>query len=161
MSDFEYEILNYWNDNNDLYVDYLVTNKKTDENAHACTLLKVSDIKDYSRSLDITDELVDIISKNNGKEFKLPKTSELHNITYHIFKELCDSDNNMVYITNKDDMDLFNITIENYEKLCEDIEKFNLQDYFDNYPKNITVYGGLQCCFNDDRIVERNIEYER
>ena len=144
MSDFEYEILNYWNDNNDLYVDYLVTNKKTDENAHACTLLKVSDIKDYSRSLDITDELVDIISKNNGKEFKLPKTSELHNITYHIFKELCDSDNNMVYITNKDDMDLF-----------------NLQDYFDNYPKNITVYGGLQCCFNDDRIVERNIEYER
>ena len=28
---YEYEILNYWNDSDDLYVNYIVSNKETNE----------------------------------------------------------------------------------------------------------------------------------
>ncbi|MBR1376676.1 MAG: hypothetical protein IJ565_02565 [Bacilli bacterium] len=159
MQKYDYEILNYWNDNDDLYVDYVVTNKETDEQAHACTLLNTDMIEDYISKSNIDDELISIISKSDGNEFNLPKTSELHKITYDIFKELCDSDNNMLWVEEYDDFERLNLNDNTYKLLYEDINKYHLNDYFEQTGKTLTVYGGLQCCFNDD--LARGDNYER
>lgn len=157
---YNYELLNYWNDHDDLYVDYIVTNEDTDEKAHACTLLNTDMIENYISRTDIDDELISIISKYNGKEFNLPKTSQLNEVTYNIFKDICQSDNNMLWIEYSDEFEYYGITNETYELLKQDIEKYSLQDYFELSRNNITVYGGLQCCFNDDR-GDRSDELER
>lgn len=99
MTDYRYELLNYWNDNNDLYVDYIITNNKTLEEAHACILLNANDIDEYEARTNIDDDLIKMISKRNGLEFTLHKTSELNKVTYDIFKDLCNSENNMIYIS--------------------------------------------------------------
>ena len=162
MDEYSYKILNYWNDNGDVYVDYLVKNTKTNDKAHACALFNINDI-DTSIETDKAEEyLINTIIKNKekGYEFKLPKTSQINKITYDIFRELCNSENNMLYIENNDDFEQFNLNYETYKLLCNDIEKYNLQDYFMQTGEMLIVYGGLQCCFNDDRD-ERSGELER
>lgn len=160
MEEYKYSIINYWQDNNDLYVDYTVINDK--EQAHVCSLFDINDLNTYKSGSqeEITNELIGLLSKNNGKEFTLPKTSELNRITYDIYKELCQSDNNMLYIDDEDDLEQFNLNTKTYLYLCDDIEKFNLRDYFSIEDNMLIVYGGLQCCFNDDR-EERGVSFER
>ena len=160
MEEYKYSIINYWQDNNDLYVDYTVIyNDK--EQAHACSLFDINDLNAYKNGSqeELLNELTELLNKNNGNEFNLPKTSELNQITYDIYKELCQSDNNMLYIDDDDDLEQFNLNTNTYLYLCDDIEKFNLRDYFSIEDNMLIVYGGLQCCFNDDR--ERGVAIER
>ncbi len=162
MEDYKYEILNYWNDNNDVYVDYVITNNNTKEKAHACTIFDFNDIDMNIETDKAEDYLINNIKKQNkiGYEFDLPKTSQLHKITYDIYKELCNSENDMLYIEDNDDFELYNLNRETYKLLCEDIKKYNLDDYFMQTGETLVVYGGLQCCFNDD-MSERSDELER
>lgn len=160
MEEYKYSIINYWQDNNDLYVDYTVIyNDK--EQAHACSLFDINDLNTYKNGSqeEVLNELTELLNKNNGKEFNLPRTSELNQITYDIYKELCQSDNNMLYIDDDDDLEQFNLNTNTYLYLCDDIEKFNLRDYFSIEDNMLIVYGGLQCCFNDDR--KRGVTIER
>ena len=162
MDKYTYRILNYWNDQDDLYVDYIVKNTEAFETAHACALYNTDDIDDYMGRSNINEDLIKLIKESNRNEFDLPKTSELSDITYDIYKELCDTDNNMIWIDDLDSFMAYNITTENFELLKNDIEKYNLNDYFEITDKSITVYGGLQCCFNDDVIEKkRSDELER
>ena len=46
---YEYKILNYWNDQDDLYVNYVVENLKTNEIANVIDYYNISDIDcDYN-----------------------------------------------------------------------------------------------------------------
>lgn len=160
MSKYKYQVLNSWNDADDLYVDYIVTNKRTKKEAHACILLKTDDIDDYISNEDIGYDLEKRLKKEKGNAFKLPKTSEISEVLYNIFKEICQSENNMLYIKDDSDLENLGINLETCEILCDDINKYKLNDYFEMQDETLVVYGGLQCCFNDDREVKES-ELER
>lgn len=153
---YEYQIVNSWEDNDDFYIDYIVRNLNTNKTAYACCLLDVNEIDNYNNQ-----QLISLLEKNNGSEFDLPKTSELSKITYDIYKELCASENNMLYIEDEDDIERFNINPQTYKLLLDDINKYNLKDYFERRNEELIVYGGLQCCFNDDVIERTDAENER
>ena len=144
-----YDILNYWFDDGQIYVDYLVCNDYTNEIAHSCVYLNKNEI-DSTEKNNIEMQLENYLKKLKVDEFNLPKTSELNDVTYNIYKDLCDSDNNMIYIVGKEDFDFYNIDDDNYKLLLNDINKYNLTNYFDISKDEIVVYGGLMCCFNDD-----------
>lgn len=160
MDRYEYKILNCWSDNDDLYVDYIVRDNSRHIQVHTCTLFDNNDFKSDTTKDDLEQKLINVLKENYGAEYTLPKTSELNDITYKIFKELCQSDNNMLWIEDQDDYEYYKLNEINYQLLKQDIDKYNLEDYFDISRDNITVYGGLQCCFNDDR-EERSEEHER
>ena len=51
MEEYKYSIINYWQDNNDLYVDYTVIyNDK--EQAHACSLFDINDLNAYKNGIE-------------------------------------------------------------------------------------------------------------
>ena len=69
MNNYTYEILNYWNDQDDLYIDYIVTNNKDNSQVHTVEYSNTSDIGcDYNNaSLDeIKECLLLLIKQNNG-----------------------------------------------------------------------------------------------
>lgn len=146
QSKYNINILNVWGDEIDLYVDFIIENKETNEFAHCCDW--------YDKSVNKIDRewLKRQLYNNPEQYFKIPKTSELNYITYNIFKDLCQSENDMLWIDDKDAKEDYEIYLNNnLEKLKTDIKKFHLEDYFDiDINNNITVYGGLQTVFNDD-----------
>lgn len=144
MSDrYEIEILNIWGDS-ETYIDFFIFDKENSELAHCC------DCYDGDSNITLNEMLISIY-KDAYKWFKLPRTSELSEITYSIFEDLCQSENDMIYIEDENDFELYNINPTTYKILCEDIEKFNLGDYFEERGEEIIVYGGLQSALNDDR----------
>lgn len=167
MNNYSYEIINYWNDQDDLYVNYVVKNNENGERANAIQYFNVSDIGcNYNESSEeeIKKKLLDLLVKNDGREFSLPKVSELSPLLIYIYDFVCDSESNMCHI-DYTDWDELTYEDEFFEEdvftLKEEIEKFDLKDYItvDTPEYKICGYGGLQCCFNDDR--ERADEHER
>lgn len=165
---FKYEILNYWNDSDDLYVNYAVSNDEKLLKANAISYYNVSDIGcDYNNSSSevIENCLLELIKQNNGCELDLPKVSELSSLLKYVYSFVCESESNMCHITDDDWNELvdeYEYTEEDFEDLKKEIKKYNLEDYItieeDEY--KICAYGGIQCCFNDDTM-NRSDELER
>lgn len=165
---YKYEILNYWNNSDDLYVNYVVSNNDKSLKANAISYYNVSDIGcDYnnSSSEEIENCLLELIKQNNGCELDLPKVSELSDLLKYVYSFVCESESNMCHITDEDWKELveeYKYTDKDFENLLSEIKKYNLEDYItikeDEY--KICAYGGLQCCFNDDTM-NRSEELER
>ena len=156
---YKYELLNYWNDQDDLYVNYIVENLKTNEKANVIGYYNTSDIGcDYNTSsLEVIENhLYKLIEENNGIEFKLPKASELSPLLRYVYDTICESESNMCHIDYDDWMELkkeHDFCEEDLKTLEKEIEKYNLYDYIimDDGEYKICGYGGLQCFVNDDR----------
>ena len=164
---YKYKILSYWNDSDDLYVNYIVSNDEKSLEANAISYYNVSDIGcDYnnSTSKEIENCLLELIKQNNGCELDLPKVSELSSLLKYIYFFVCESDSNMCHITDDNWKELVDdgYSSTDFEKLKKEIKKYNLEDYItieeDEY--KICAYGGLQCCFNNDTM-NRSDELER
>lgn len=170
MSNFKYKILNYWNNQDDLYVNYIVENLDTNEVANAVDYYNTSDIGcDYnSVSMEeIENSLYRLIEKNNGLEFDMPKVSELSPLLKYVYDFVCESESNMCHI-DYNDWEVIkeenDFSDEDINTLNNEIEKYNLDDYIsiNEGDYKICGYGGLQCCFNDDRKnIERDDAIER
>lgn len=168
MEKYKYTILNYWTDFNDLYINYVVINQDSNDKANVIINCDISSINcdlEYSTYEKVNEELLKIIKQQRVVEFDLPKISEVSPLLEYIYDFVCDSESNMCHI---DYEDWENMKIENNFKnqdinnLKNEIEKYNLSSYItineDGY--KICGYGGLQCCFNDDR-EKGNIDLER
>lgn len=142
---YEIEILNKFGEE-DIYVDFLIHDRILGKTAHCCNWYD----GDEART---NIEIIEDIYKERENWFKLPKTTELSDITYSIFKDLCQSEDSMLWIDNDYSRELYNLNIEeNIQILKLDIQKFHLDDYIEFDGNDIiTVYGGLQTLFNDNR----------
>ncbi len=156
---YQYELLNYWNDQDDLYVNYTVENLETNEIANVVNYYNISDIGcDYNSASveEIKNSLLKLIKNNNGCEFKLPKVSELSPLLKYIYDFVCESESNMCHIDHSEWEELqeeYEFSEEDVGNLQKEIDKYNLYDYLslEEYEYKICAYGGIQCCFNDDR----------
>ncbi len=164
---YDYEILNYWDNNEDLYVSYTVTNNNNHEKANAINYYNFNDLKcEYglSNPNEIKQSLLNLLCQNNGIEFSLPKVSKLSSLLTYIYDYVCESDSNMCHIDYADWEELKNeneFLEEDINTLHEEIKKYHLDNYItlDDFEYKICGYGDLQCCFNDDR--DRTNNYER
>ena len=69
MSKYQYSVLNYWNDGDDLYVNYIVENIETKQKANAIEYYDTSDIEcDYNTALEeeIEKALTTLLEENDG-----------------------------------------------------------------------------------------------
>ena len=163
----EYKILNYWNDSDDLYVDYIVINKDEDKKAHCIEYFNTSDINcDYNSSSSslIEENLLKLLTEHNGFEFNMPKISEASELLKYVYDFVCESESNMCHIDDNDWNELkeeYNFTDEDIKSLVEEINNFHLEDLLtiDENGYKICGYGILQTMFNDDR--ERTDVLER
>lgn len=168
MSKYQYSVLNYWNDGDDLYVNYIVENTETKQKANAIEYYDTSDIEcDYNTAseAEIEKALTTLLEENDGIEFKLPKASELSPLLRYIYDRVCESEDNMCHIDYNDWEELKeeeDFLEEDINVLEQEIEKYNLHDYItlDDGEYKICGYGGLQCFVNDDRVKESD-ELER
>lgn len=113
MKRYEYEVLNYWNDSDDLYVHYLVFDNKNKRKADCIDYYNISDIGynyNSSTNAEIEESLLENIEQNNGIEFKYPKVSNLSKLLKYIYDSVCNSDSNMCHI----DYDDWNTMKEDY-----------------------------------------------
>ena len=70
---YKYKLLNYWNDQDDLYVNYLVEDLDNHDKANVINYFNTSDIGcDYNTASEeeITNSLYRLIERNDGVEFK-------------------------------------------------------------------------------------------
>lgn len=156
---YKYKILNYWNDQDDLYVNYTVENLETNEVANVIDYYNTSDIGcDYNLASteEIKNSLYKLIEENNGLEFNMPKVSELSPLLKYIYDFVCESESNMCHINHSEWEEIkeeYEFLEEDVGNLQNEIEKYNLYEYLtlEDYEYKICAYGGLQCCFNDDR----------
>lgn len=156
---YQYELLNYWNDQDDLYVNYVVEDLESGTKANVINYYNTSDIGcDYNTASieEINNSLLDLIKNSDGWEFRIPKVSELSPLLKYIYDFVCESESNMCHIDYmeweelKEDHDFLD---EDINTLNNEIQKYNLDDYItvEDREYKICGYGGLQCCFNDDR----------
>ncbi len=156
---YNYEIINFWNDQDDLYVQYIVEDTTTNEKVNTIGYYNTADIEcDYNMSSyeTIQKHLLDILEKNNGVEFNIPKVSELSSLLKYVYDSICESESNMFYVDYDEweelkDSDEF--TEEDFNILKKEIKKYNLEDVIsiDDKEYKICAYGMLQTLFNDDR----------
>ena len=159
MDRYQYEILNYWNDSDDLYVDYIVEEKENKTKAHTIEYFNTSDIGcNYNTASveEIENALYRLIEKNNGAEFNLPKVSELSPLLKYVYDFVCESESNMCHIDYNDWEELkedYDFLEEDINTLNNEIKKYNLEDLItvDDGEYKICGYGCLQTMFNDDR----------
>ena len=156
---YQYKLLNYWNDQDDLYVNYTVENLETNEIANCIDYHNTSDIGcDYNTESEevIENHLYRLIEKNNGLEFNMPKVSELSPLLKYVYDRVCESESNMCHIDYneweelKEDYDFLD---EDINALKDEVKKYNLDDLItvDDGEYMICGYGCLQTMFNDDR----------
>ena len=156
---YNYEIINFWNDQDDLYVQYIVEDTTTNEKVNTIGYYNTADIEcDYNMSSyeTIQKHLLNILEKNNGVEFNIPKVSELSSLLKYVYDSICESESNMFYVDYDEweelkDSDEF--TEEDFSILKKEIKKYNLEDVIsiDDKEYKICAYGMLQTLFNDDR----------
>ena len=75
----KYKILNYWNDQDDLYVNYIIKNMETGDQANVINYYDVSDLDcNYNMASmeEIENSLYRLIEQGKGKELTLPKVSK-------------------------------------------------------------------------------------
>lgn len=166
--DLEYRLLNYWNDQDDLYVNYIVSDVDNDLKANVISYFNTSDVSGTYNLLtdeEVEERLLELIKQENANVFELPKVSELSPLLKDIYLYVCENDSNMCHIDDNDWEELCeenNYTNDDIEELKEEIKKYNLSDYItiDSDGYKICGYGCLQCCFNDDTL-ERTDDFER
>ena len=156
---YNYEIINFWNDQDDLYVQYIVEDTTTKDKVNTIGYYNTADIEcDYNMSSyeTIQKHLLDILEKNNGVEFNIPKVSELSSLLKYVYDSICESESNMFYVDYdewKELKDSDEFTEEDFNILKKEIKKYNLEDVIsiDDKEYKICAYGMLQTIFNDDR----------
>ena len=166
---YKYRILNYWNDSDDLYVNYLVEDLSTHQIANAIEYFNTSDIGcDYNTAspIEIENCLLNLVEKNNGVELSLPKVSELSPLLKYVYDTICHSESTMCYVDYDEWKELKeeeNFTDEDIKNLKEEVKKYHLEDYIDidNGEYKICGYGCLPTMFNDDRQMIKGQENER
>lgn len=165
---YEYNILNYWRDNDELYVNYIISNIQNNQQANVIEYYNISDLAcDYvtSNDAEIKENLKKLVVQNKGLEFNLPKVSEISALLKYVYNTVCESESNMCHITSEDWIDLvdeYHFDDNDISILKDEIEKYDIGNYItiDSDGYVICGYGGLQACFNNN-LVERNDEYER
>lgn len=156
---YQYQLINYWNDQNDLYVNYVVENLETNEKANVINYYNISDMNwNYNTESEeiIEKNLYSLIEKNNGIEFNIPKVSELSPLLKYVYDYVCESESNMCHIDYYDWEELKkeeNFKDEDILNLKEEIKNYNLEDVLiiEDGEYKICGYGLLQTMFNDDR----------
>ena len=165
---YDYKIQNQWEDDYTLYVNYIVKDNNTMEEANVIEDVPICDLQfsiGKCSKEELEDKLLELVKKNNGLEFTLPKVSELSPLLQYIYDFVCESESNMCHIDYVDWEQLKeeqNFLEEDVNLLKKEIKKYYLSDYItleDNEYK-ICGYGGLQSCFNDDRN-KGSVEFER
>ncbi len=159
---YKYKLLNYWNDQDDLYVNYLVEDLDNNDKANVINYFNTSDIGcDYNTASEeeITNSLYRLIERNDGIEFKMPKVSDLSPLLKYVYDYVCDSESNMCHIDYDEWEELkseHDFSEDDIKTLYKEVEKYNLDDYITicDGEYKICGYGCLQTMFNDDR--ERN-----
>ena len=159
MPNCEYRILNYWDNNEDLYVNYVVENLKNYSKANVVNVFSVSDLDcDYYNALsdEIDDAVYKLIKNHSGWEFNINKVSKLSPLLKDIYDCVCESEASMCHIDYDDWNELvkeIGYTENDFNNLKDEVERYNLKDFLvlDDGEYKICGYGGLQCCFNDDR----------
>ena len=159
---YKYKLLNYWNDQDDLYVNYLVEDLDNKDKANVINYFNTSDIGcDYNTASEeeITNSLYRLIERNDGIEFKMPKVSDLSPLLKYVYDYVCDSESNMCHIDYDEWEELkseHDFSEDDIKTLYKEVEKYNLDDYITicDGEYKICGYGCLQTMFNDDR--ERN-----
>ena len=165
---YSYEILNYWKDSRDLYVNYTVENVDTKEKANTIAYYNVNDLKvnyDATTDEEIREYLLKDLQRNNGYEFKKPKVSILSPLLQYVYDTVCQNESNMCHIDYDDWQELkedYDFTEKDIDTLKKEIDKYNLDELVvvDDGEYKICGYGIIQEFFNDDRVKE-NDELER
>ena len=150
----KYKILNYWNDQDDLYVNYIIKNLETGDQANVINYYDVSDLDcNYNMASmeEIENSLYRLIEQGKGKELTLPKVSKLSPLLKYVYDFVCEE--------LKEEQDF---TDEDFETLNQEVDDYALYDYItlDDGEYKICGYGCLQTMFNDDRRKESD-ELER
>lgn len=164
----KYKILNYWNNQNDLYINYIVENLKTGDKANVINYFNISDLDcDYNIASKkvVENSILKLIEQDNHYEFNLPKVSEISPLLKYVYDCVCASDANMCHIDYDDWEEIkedYSFTEDDINNLNEEIKKYNLNDLIviDDGEYKICGYGCLQTTFNDDRNKESD-EFER
>lgn len=165
---YDYDIISFWNDSDDLYVNYEVIDRENNIKVNAIDYYNTSDIGcDYNSSTEenIKDHLLVLIKDNQGSEFNLPKISEVSPLLKYIYDCVCSNESNMSHIDNQDWENLKEeetFTDKDIETLKQEIKKYDIPEYItiDENEYKICGYGCLQCCFSDDS-KDRGDELER
>lgn len=164
----KYKILNYWNDQDDLYVNYIIKNLETGDQANVINYYDVSDLDcNYNMASmeEIENSLYRLIEQGKGKELTLPKVSKLSPLLKYVYDFVCESESNMCHIDYNDWEELKeeqDFTDEDFETLNQEVDDYALYDYItlDDGEYKKCGYGCLQTMFNDDRRKESD-ELER
>ena len=159
---YNYEILNYWKDSRDLYVNYTVENVDTKEKANTIAYYNVNDLKvnyDATTDEEIREYLLKDLQRNNGYEFKKPKVSDFENLSEDLSSIKCESESDMCHIDYNDWQELkedYDFTEEDLNTLKKEIDKYNLNELviLNDSEYKICGYGLIQVIFNDDRVKE-------
>jgi len=90
------------------------------------------------------------------KEYsELPKISKCSKLLQKVYDEVCNSDNEMCYVTNDDWKELFSNQFDrkDIEKLKEEVKKLKIDNVitFNDGEYKILGWGNLALCFNDNR----------
>ena len=165
---YNYEILNYWKDSRDLYVNYTVENVATNEKVNTIEHYNIDDLEiNYNETTDdeIRKCLLKDLQRNNGNEFDKPKVSKSSPLLQYIYDTVCESESDMCHIDYNDWQELkedYDFTEEDLNTLKKEIDKYNLNELviLNDSEYKICGYGLIQEFFNDDRVKE-NDELER
>lgn len=168
MSKYKYDILSYWDNGlSDLYVHYIVEDKDSKKVVDTVEYYSIYDVEcDFYTSTEeeIKNDLKKLLQQNDGVEFKYPKISDTSPLLQYVYDWVCDSDADMCHIGYDDWEDIKDdagFSEKDISLLKKEIKKYDLEDYIwiDDGEYKICGYGGLQCCFNDDRSERvKNIE---
>ena len=156
---YKYEILNYWKDLCDLYVNYTVEDLESHKKVNTITLYNPYELPfdyDTASNTEIKEILVKNLQTNNGVEFNLPKISKCSKLLKYVYDSVCESEQNMYHI-NYYEWKKFNqehvFCEEDITTLKQEIDKYNLDELLvvDDGKYKIVGYGCLQTKFNNDR----------
>ena len=159
MKNYKYNILNYWNDQDDLYVHYEVEDIENNITSNVIGYYNISDLdcnyNDFNDE-EIKKSLYKLLKQHNGDEFNLARVSNLSPLLQYIYDRVCESESNMCHIDYNDWKELkedYDFSEEDFITLKKEIVDHNLEDYItlDDNEYKICAYGCLQCQFNDDR----------
>lgn len=159
MKNYKYNILNYWNDQDDLYVHYEVEDIENNITSNVIGYYNISDLDcNYNDFNDegIKKSLYKLLKQHNGYEFNLARVSNLSPLLQYIYDRVCESESNMCHIDYNDWKELkedYDFLEDDFITLKREIVDHNLEDYItlDDNEYKICAYGCLQCQFNDDR----------
>lgn len=159
MKNYKYNILNYWNDQDDLYVHYEVEDIENNITSNVIGYYNISDLdcnyNDFNDE-EIKKSLYKLLKQHNEYEFNLARVSNLSPLLQYIYDRVCESESNMCHIDYNDWKELkedYDFLEDDFIALKKEIVDHNLEDYItlDDNEYKICAYGCLQCQFNDDR----------